>query len=369
MRLTRIRAAVFRDESGCPSIEELDLSGPGPGEVLVRIVATGVCHTDHKASGPGPSPKPVVLGHEGAGIVEAIGANVTKVVPGDHVVMTFGSCGSCRSCEAVEPAYCHEGFKYCFTCRPPGARDYLHSAQGPVNGWFFTQSSFATHAIGIERSVVKIPSDVPLDIMGPLGCGFQSGAGAVLNDLRLTSGMTFVVFGCGALGLSAVMAARIAGARIIAIDRHAHRIALAQELGADVGVLSDGQSLVARVLTLAPGGVDAALDTTGVLAIMRQAIDCLAPRGEAVFVATPWDGSELSINVRHLLPGRRVRGVIEGSSNPDVFIPQLVDFWRQGRFPIERLIRFYEFEQIEQAFHDSEQGLTVKPIVRMPGAL
>lgn len=363
----KIRAAVFNDESGRPTIEPLDLFGPGPGEVLVRIVATGVCHTDHKAAGPGPSPKPVVLGHEGAGIVAAVGEGVSKLAVGDHVVMTFGSCGVCNSCSAGQPAYCHDGLNYCFTCRPPKARPYLMSPRGPVNGYFFCQSSFATHAIGLERSVVKIPKDAPLEIMGPLGCGVQTGAGAILNDLKLQPDQTLAVFGVGALGLSAVMAARIVGAkRIIAIDRHQHRIDLARELGAHDGLLAGEGALTEQILQLCPGGVDVALDTTGALPVMRQAVDCLAPRGEAGFVSSPWDGSELSIDLRRLLQGRRIRGIIEGDSDPDVFIPRLVEYWRQGLFPFDKLIRFYDFDQIEQAFHDSEAGHAVKPVLRMP---
>ncbi len=362
----KIRAAVFRDESGHPSIEEIDLAGPGPGEVLVRMVATGVCHTDHKSAGPGPVPKPVVLGHEGAGVVEAIGAGVTKVVPGDHVVMTFGSCGRCISCEEAEPAYCHSGFEYCFTCKPPGRGTYLSSAKGPINGYFFSQSSFATHSIGFERNIVKIRKDVPLEIMGPLGCGIQTGAGAVLNDFKLQPGKTLAVFGVGALGLSAIMAGRIAGAsRIIAIDRHKHRVDLAKELGAHDGIVAGAESVIGDVMKASPGGVDFALDTTGVLSVMRQAIDCLAPRGNAGFVTSPWDGSELGLNVRNLLMGRKVRGIIEGNSNPDVFIPRLVDYWKDGRFPFDKLIKFYKFEDIDKAFHDSETGDTVKPVLRM----
>ena len=241
------------------------------------------------------------------------------------------------------------------------------SPRGPVNGYFFCQSSFATHAIGLERSVVRIPKDAPLDIMGPLGCGVQTGAGAILNDFKLQPDQTLAVFGVGALGLSAVMAAHIVGAkRIIAIDRHQHRIDLARELGAHEGLLAGEGDLMERILQLCPGGVDVALDTTGALPVMRQAVDCLAPRGEAGFVSSPWDGSELSIDLRRLLQGRRIRGIIEGDSDPDVFIPQLVEYWRQGVFPFDKLIRFYNFDEIEKAFHDSEAGHTVKPVLRMP---
>jgi len=362
----KIRAAVFRDETGKPSIEEIELSGPQAGEVLVKIVSAGICHTDHKSAGPGPVPKPVVLGHEGAGIVEAVGAGVKKLAKGDHVVMTFGSCGRCIACNEAEPAYCDDGMKYCFACKRDDGSFYLNSNQGPVHGDFFSQSSFATYAIGNERSVVKIPRDVPLEIMGPLGCGIQTGAGAIINDFKLRPGKTLAVIGTGALGLSAIMAARIAGARtIIAIDRHAHRVELAKELGAHHGIASDGGGFTQKILELVPGGVDYVLDTTGVLAVMRQGIDALAPRGMAGFVTSPWDGSELSLNVRHLLPGRKVRGIIEGNSNPDVFIPQMISWWKDGRFPFDKLIKFYKFEAIEKAFHDSESGETVKPVLRV----
>lgn len=364
----QIRAAVFRDDTLRPNFETLTMASPDPGEVLVRIVATGVCHTDMKAGGPGsPVPRPVVLGHEGAGVVEAVGAGVTKVAPGDHVVMTFGSCGRCRSCEEAEPAYCHHALSLTFGCKRPDGSAYLRAADGaPVFGDFFQQSSFATHAMGRERNVVKVRKDAPLELLGPLGCGVQTGAGAILNDLRLKPGRSLAVFGVGALGLSAVMAARIAGAsRIVAIDRHQSRLDLARELGAHVIIRAGDAPVKEQVLAAIPGGADYALDTTGVLTVMRQALDCLAVRGECAFVTSPWDGSELSISVRSLLHGRKVRGVIEGNSNPDVFIPQLVDFFMDGRFPFDRLVKFYPFEQMEQAFHDSEEGLTVKPVLRM----
>ncbi len=364
----QITAAVFRDATLKPSFETLDLTGPGPGEVLVRMVATGVCHTDAKAAGPeSMSPRPVVLGHEGAGVVEAVGQGVTKVAPGDHVVMTFGSCGRCRSCEEAEPAYCHHALPLSFGCKRSDGSSYLRAADGSqVFGDFFQQSSFATHSIGRERNVVKVRKDAPLELLGPLGCGVQTGAGAVLNDLRVKPGRTLAIFGVGALGLSAVMAARLAGAgRIIAIDRHKGRLDLARELGAHDVILGGAEPLPAQIKAILPIGVDYAIDTTGVLTVMRAAIDSLAPRGECGFVTSPWDGSELSISPRHLLLGRKVRGIIEGNSNPDVFIPQLVDWFMDGRFPFDRLVKFYAFNELEKAFYDSETGLTVKPVLRM----
>ncbi len=367
----KIQAAVFRDDLLQPKIETLDLQGPGPGEVLVRIVATGVCHTDMKSGSAGsPVPRPVVLGHEGAGVVQAVGAGVAKVAAGDHVVLTFGSCGHCRSCQEAHPAYCWSQAPLTFACTRADGSHYLTDEAGAaVHGDFFSQSSFASHAIARERNVVKVRKDAPLDLLGPLGCGVQTGAGAILNDFRLRPGASLAVFGAGALGLSAVMAARLAGAgRIVAIDRHPARLALALELGADVGIAAGAEPVGEDVLRAAPGGVDYALDTTGALPVMRQALAVLAPRGECGFVTSPWDGAEMSLSVRHLLPGRKVRGIIEGDSNPDVFIPQLVDFFMDGRFPFDKLVTFYPFADIAKAFHDSESGASVKPVLRI-GAL
>ena len=362
----KIKAAVFRDDSGVPTIEELDLTGPGPGEVLVRITATGVCHTDLKSAGAGsPVPKPTVLGHEGAGVVEEVGAGVSKVAPGDPVVMTFDSCGACPSCRDAQPSYCHNTNHF-ISSRPEG--EYYLKADGePVHGDFFAQSSFATHAIGTERSVVKVREDAPLEQLGPLGCGVQTGAGAVLNEFKMKPGQTLAVFGSGTLGLSAIMAARISGAgRIIAIDRHAHRLELAAELGADDTILAGNEPIDEQVLDLTGGGVDFTLDTTSVPEVMGQAIQVLAPRGTCAFVTGAWDGTPLPVPIRHLVGGGRIiRGIGEGGSNPDVFIPRLVDFFMDGRLPIDRLSKKYPFEDIAQAFHDSHEGDTIKPLLMM----
>ena len=360
----KIKAAVFRQGSDQPNIEELELSGPRPGEVLVRMVATGVCHTDLKAAGDdSPVPKPAVLGHEGAGVVEEVGAGVTKLAPGDAVVMTFDSCGRCPSCRDAQPSYCHNANH--FVSQRGAGEHYLSAGAEPVTGDFFSQSSFATHAIGTERSVVRVRDDAPLEQLGPLGCGIQTGAGAVLNDFKMKPGQSLAVFGSGTLGLAAVMAARIAGAaRIVAIDRHAHRLELAEELGADDTILAGNEPVGEQVLDLVAGGVDFTLDTTSVPEVMGQAIRVLAPRGTCGFVTGAWDRTPLPVPVRHLVGGgRAIRGIGEGGSNPDVFIPRLVDFFMDGRLPIDRLSRKYAFDDIAQAFLDSHEGDTVKPIL------
>jgi len=239
-------------------------------------------------------------------------------------------------------------------------------APSPSTATFFKQSSFATHAIGTHRNVVKVPRKAPLELLGPLGCGVQTGAGAMLNDLKIAPGETFAVIGVGTLGLSAIMAARFAGARrIVAVDRHAHRLDLAGELGADETILAGDDPVVDAIMEHLPAGADCVLDTTGVLPVMRQALGVLAPRGRCGFVTSPWDGSDLPISVPHLMVGRSIHGIIEGGSNPDSLIPMLIDLNANGHFPFDRLIKFYDFEDIATAIHDSETGKTIKPVLRI----
>jgi aryl-alcohol dehydrogenase len=365
----KIRAALTETDVPHPTLVDLDLAGPGPGEVLVRVVATGVCHTDLKSASAGsPVPRPVVLGHEGSGVVEKVGAGVAKVAPGDHVVMSFASCGHCRACLEGDPAYCHSQWPINFGCIRADGSTPLSAGGRQVHGDFFGQSSFATFAIAGERNVVKVRADAPLELLGPLGCGLQTGAGAVLNDFAIKAGKSLAVFGVGSVGLSAVMAARLAGAgRIIVVDRHPHRLELARELGADHVVRAGSEPVTGEVMRLTGEGegVDFALDTTGTLPVMAQAVDVLAPRGTCGFVTGPWDGAPLDLRVRNLLLGRKVRGIIEGGSNPDIFIPMLVDAFMKGRFTIDKLVKFYPFESIAQAFEDSESGATIKPILRI----
>jgi len=361
----RIRAAVFRDESGTPLVEDVDLTGPDKGEVLVKITATGVCHTDIKTAGPGGrSPRPIVLGHEGSGVVEEVGASVTNVVPGDHVVMSFGSCGHCPSCLDSLPAYCYHTNNFA-SSRATGEH-YMSANDEVIFGDFFNQSSFATYAIGKERGVTKVRKDAPLEMLGPLGCGIQTGAGTVLNVFKMKPGQTLAVFGVGSLGLSAVMAAKLSGAaRIIAVDVHPARLQLAAELGAHELIEATDTPSSERVRSLMPDGVDFTFDTSGSASVMNQAIDCLAPHGTFCFATAPLDGSDLVLPMRPLMKNRKIIGQMEGASNPDVFIPMLVDLFMQDQFPFDRLIKFYDFENIAEAFHDSHTGETVKPVLMM----
>ncbi len=365
----QIRAAVAREPGADLSIEEIILDGPREDEILVRVVATGVCHTDLVViAGHLPTPMPVVLGHEGAGVVEAVGATVTKVKPGDRVVMTFNTCGSCPSCNSGEMAYCYEFFpRNFFATRADGSVAFKNGA-GDVHSNFFGQSSFATHALAHERNIVKLDVDEgDLPLMGPLACGIQTGAGTVMNALKVQAGKSFVVFGAGSVGLAAVMAAKVQGAStIIAVDLHDSRLDLARDLGATHTVNAAAPEAVDRIKAITGGGVNYALDTTGLPPVIRQAVDALAPRGRAAVLGAPMPGSEISVdNTDFMSTGKTLMGVVEGESDGDTFIPRLVSLWKEGRFPFDRLVTFYEFDEINRAIRDSHDGKSIKPILKI----
>lgn len=364
-----IRAAVLYEADGPFKIEKLTIDRPGPNEVLVRIVAVGMCHTDaavrHRDL---PTPLPAVLGHEGAGIVEAVGAGVQKVVPGDHVVLTFPSCGLCDSCLTGRPSQCHLAFPLYFAGARLDGSHGLHCDHGPMHDRFFAQSSFATYALATERNVVKVPKDAPLELLGPLACGVQTGAGAVLNSLQVRMGTSFVVFGSGSVGLSAVMAAKLCGAaQIIAVDILPNRLSLAKELGATHVINSREQDASEEVRRITGAGAHYALDTTGRVDVIRGALNALRPGGVCGVLGASAPGAELLIDVNTFIGmSKTLRGIVEGDSVPDIFIPQMIALHRQGSFPFDRLVTFYALDDINQAMQDSESGRAIKPIIRMP---
>lgn len=362
-------AAVLYEANGAFVLEKGSIEAPRPGEILVRIVATGMCHTDAAVrSRHLPTPLPIVLGHEGAGIVQAVGAGVRKVVPGDHVVLTVNSCGQCDRCLSGHPSMCQVVFPLNFAGARPDQSHALQCGQHQVNDQFFGQSSFATVALAHERNVVKVPKDATLELLGPLACGIQTGAGSVICALRVTAGDSFAVFGSGAVGLSAVMAARVAGATtIIAVDIVPSRLELARELGATHVINSREKDPLEAIRSITGGGVRFTLDTTGNVKVIRTAIDALQMGGTCGILGASPPGAELAIDVGAFMSmSKSLRGIVEGDCIPDVLIPQLIELHRQGRFPYDRLVRFYPLEAINQAMADSESGVTIKPIIRMP---
>lgn len=362
-----ITAAVTSETGGPFALRELELEEPRTDEVRVRIVAVGVCHTDMVVRDQElPTPLPAVLGHEGAGVVDGVGGGVTKVAPGDHVVLSYAFCGVCANCQTGRPMYCLDFLAANFS----GARlDGTTPIGGGVNGGFFGQSSFATYALVNQRNLVKVPKDAPLELLGPLGCGIQTGAGAVLNGLRVEAGCSLVVFGVGSVGLAAVMAGRVAGATsIIAVDLNRDRLGLAAELGATHTLHPEDGDVVARVQDLTGGlGADYSLECTASPQVLRQAVDCLTVTGTCGLIGAAPLGTEVTLDTASILFGRTLRGVIEGDSVPEVFIPRLVELHRQGRFPLERLVEFYDFADINRAVEDAEQGAVIKAVLQMPG--
>ena len=368
----KIQAALAHSNGASLSIEEIDIVEPGSNDILVKIVATGLCHTDLTVLNNAPLPWPAVLGHEGAGIVEAIGSNVTKVAVGDHVIMTTASCGKCKNCLEGQPSYCvsfrdmNMSGGYC----ADGSCSHSQNDK-PVFARFLGQSSFASHSLTTERSVVKLDAELPLDLLAPLGCGIQTGAGAVLNTLKARAGSSIVIFGAGAVGLSALMAAKISGCTtIILVDKIESRLDLAIELGATHTINAGNESdVVAKIAELTEGGADYSVEAIGVPAVMTQAIHALGLNGIAVLVGIAGPEASVSFNPT-LVQSKRlsIKGSMMAGENAvaDIFIPQLINYWQKGLLPIEKLISYYDFENINDAIHDAHDGSAIKPILRLP---
>ncbi|QAY74225.1 NAD(P)-dependent alcohol dehydrogenase [Agromyces protaetiae] len=362
-----ISAAVLPDYDRPFEVRTVQLDDPRPNEVLVKLVATGVCGTDLGVqAGHTPFPLPGVLGHEGAGVVEAVGAGVSTVKPGDKVLLSFTSCGVCRNCKLGHPAFC----QYFLTLNLIGGRradgSYtLHEGGEPVNGHFFGQSSFATHALADERGVTRVSDDADLAALAPLGCGIQTGAGTVLNILKPAPGTTIAVFGAGAVGLAAVMAARLTSVeRIVVVDIVQSRLDLAATLGATHPINSRDLDLTQVLLDLTDGwGIDYAVDATGNVPVIHSAILALAPLGELALVGAPPVGHTVDLDVNFMLSGRRVIGVTEGDSTPQLLIPALIELIAQGRFPLDKLITPFDFSNINDAMSALKDGSALKPVL------
>lgn len=349
----RITAALVPEKGAPFRLEDLELSDPGPDELVVRIAATGVCQTDvHGRDDYFGIPFPCVFGHEGAGVVERVGSAVTRVAPGDRVVMYSPACGRCRACQRGLPGYCAESRRLKFSGK---LRDGRPPFKQNVSGGFFQQSSFATHALATEGNVLKVPDGVPLEQAAAFPCGVNTGAGAVFNALRAQRGMSIAIFGAGSVGLAAVMAARIAGCDPIwVVDPHANRLELARELGA-THVCADKPN----------GTFDLSLEAAGHPIALRRAVECLAPLGICCLVGSARKGTDVALEMPFLQQGRTVRGCIQGDAPGDVFLPKLFEHWRAGRLPVERLIAYYELAEVNRAVADSLSGKAVKPVLRL----
>ena len=368
----QIKAAVVREKSGPFAIETLDLCEPRADELIVRVVASGMCQTDlHGRDGYfAVSQFPAVFGHEGAGVVHAVGSAVREFAPGDHVIMSYPWCGDCANCRRHRLNYCLNARVLKNRGTRADGSTLLADNGAPVYSAYFQQSSFGTFALTQERYAVKVRNDAPLELLGPLACSGQTGAGAVFNALKPNAGESIAIFGVGAVGLSALLAAKILGcAPIVAVDIHAHRLALARELGATHTInATTSPNVVAELRDAVGGGVHYAVEASAVPAVLRDAITSLMPGGTCALLGSARGGTEASFEMPFLQQGRSVRGVVQGDSIPKEFIPKLVDLVVEGKFPIGKMIKFYDLADINRAAEESSAGIAIKPVLRMPAA-
>ncbi|WP_337103819.1 NAD(P)-dependent alcohol dehydrogenase [Paenibacillus sp. YIM B09110] len=361
----KIKAAVLNEIKTPYAIEELNLSEIREDEVLVKMVASGICHSDDVVrTGDSPYMFPVVLGHEGSGIIEKVGASVRGFKPGDHVVLSYKYCGHCDNCLTGVPASCEDWAALNMSGIREDGTPYFQREDGSVVHNFFAQSSFSTYSIVYERNLTKVDLSADLRLVGPLGCGFLTGSGTVRNGLKPEPGSTVAVFGTGAVGLAAMMAAKISGCtKIIGVDIHDHRLETAKELGATHTINSKGIDVVAEIRKLTGGkGVNYTVDTTGVPQVIRASIEALAIGGTAAPVAASKPIELNTINDLTMF-NRTIKGVLMGNAVPQLSIPQLIEFFQAGSFSFDKLVKFYKFEEINEAANDSLSGKTIKPVM------
>lgn len=362
----RFGAAVLRTYESRFAVEEVILNrGPADGEILVRIAGCGMCRTDLAVRrSAGRSPLPAVLGHEGSGVVAETGGPHTGLSVGDHVVLSFDSCGNCRNCMGAAPAYCDSFASLnLFGGRKENAARFTDAAGDELAPRWFGQSSFAEYAMVPARNAVRTDPSLPVELLGPLGCGFLTGAGAVFNSFGAGPGDTVAVLGAGAVGLAAVMAAAASGAVTVAVDRHPERLALAERFGA-VPLHASSADLPGRIRRLTDGGARYALDTTGSARLINDALQALRPTGHLGLVARLH--TALPIEPGALDRGRKISHICEGDAVPGLLIPRLTGLWQAGRFPFDELIRTYPLADINEAERDCEAGRVIKPVL-LPG--
>ena len=362
----KAKAAILYEVDTPLRIEEIDIDDPKDEEVLVKLSATGVCHSDiHVIKGDIPAFMPVVLGHEGAGIVEKVGKNVTEVKPGDKVVLVVTPhCGKCAACLTGKPYICERvmdagmgGTMMDGTSRMKKDGEPLHH--------YFCQSSFSQYCVAEEEVVVKVPDDVPLDVVCLLSCGSSTGIGAVLNKAKVEPGDSVAIIGCGGVGLSAVMAAHLIGAsRIFAVDKLENKLQMAQELGATDLVNASKEDPLEKIQLATMGGVDYVIEAIGNADTIAMAFNMLKYGGTAVVVGVaPW-GALVSIDAMFLLAEKSLTGCIAGRLRPRIDIPRYVDLFKAGRLPLDKLVTArYPLEKINDAIQATLEGKVIRAVI------
>jgi S-(hydroxymethyl)glutathione dehydrogenase / alcohol dehydrogenase len=358
-----MRAAVLETAPGELVVVDVSIDKPGPGEVLVRTVAAGLCHSDlHFMEALWPTPLPAILGHESAGVVEAVGPDVTYVQPGDHVITCLSAyCGGCD--------YCLTGRLYLCSNRgalerPSGSSPRL-SRNGETLNQFFRLSSFAEQMLVHEHALVRITKDMPLDRAALIGCGVTTGVGAVFRTARVEAGSTVAVIGCGGIGLNCIQGARIAGAgRIIAVDLNAAKLEMAQQFGAtDVVNASDGDP-VAQVKELTGGGVEYSFEAIGLKVAAEQAFKMLRSGGTATVIGMIPFGTNIEIHGAELLAEKKIQGSNMGSNRFRVDMPRFVDLYLQGRLKLDELVSArITLDQINEGFATMKGGSVARSVI------
>lgn len=363
-----MRAAVFREVGRPLEVEEIEVAEPGAGEVLVRVVASGVCHSDyHVVLGEWESPLPVILGHEGAGVVEAVGDGVDGLALGDHVVLSWcPSCGRCESCIAGRPHLCllaaattYNGVMHDGTTRLRQGEDAVHP--------YLAVGSFGEYAVVPQSGAIRIAENVPLDRAALAGCALATGFGAVVNTARVPVGASVAVVGCGGVGMSILQGAAVSSAwPVIAIDVSEEKLELARSLGATETVNAAAEDAVAAVRRLTRGrGVDFAFEAIGLAATIEQAAAMLAPRGTAVLVGMAPDGVMVSLDPL-LIADRehRIIGCNYGSSRPAIDFPRLLELYMNGVIDLDAMIsRRLRLDEVGEGFEAMRRGESVRSVI------
>jgi aryl-alcohol dehydrogenase len=361
--MPRITAAVATKPKSPLELRELTLAEPEGNEILIKTVATGICHTDLLLRDGifGPN-LPVIPGHEGVGIVEAVGNDVKDLKIGDHVALSQSSCGYCSDCRRAHPMNCRNYVQYNLSgARPNGKRAILDA---DIASNFVGQSSFSSYILATENNAAKLPKDFDLKIAAPLGCGMATGAGTVMNAMQPPVGATMAVFGCGAVGLAAIMASKIRRCSvIIAVDMHDSRLEMAQSLGATHVISGKSKDVVEQIQKITDGGADFTIDAVGLPVVVRNAISSARLGGHCALLGLDSLGKEIPILLDWMAFNRKLQGVILGDQIPQIFIPQMVQLQQDGLFPFERFITHYPFEQINEAIADAESGKVIKPVL------
>lgn len=348
-------------------IEQLELDEPRDDEILVRTVGVGVCNTDVNMLKSMSLPRsPMVFGHEGSGIVEKVGNKVRNIKPGDKVVASFDSCCTCSACRTGRPICCKDTQLLNYSGKRRDGSFTMHDLNGNnVYANYIGHSSFATYFLAKESNLIPVDDGAPLELLGPFGCGIMTGAGTVVNSLGCKPGSTIAIYGAGTLGLSAVMAAKIVGCtKIIVVDIQPSRLDLALELGATHVINSDKSNPQQEIMRITHTGTDYAINTTGNMSVVRTAFESTnISKGELASIAMS-SGNTLELKFESYAMGRRFRGALFGDAVPQVFIPTLIEWYKLGLLPVDKLVKYYALEDINQAVEDIRLGTTYKPILR-----